>query len=111
MELLMEIPIYRMWNTVRDLTEFFRIFDFFKSDFEFVPDEFSSEGEHLPEDVFEPPLPKVKDKEPELVTEPPPSVVPSIGRCRVIYDYDSNMFDELTIRTGMKLKLTILEKS
>ncbi|CAG7820170.1 unnamed protein product [Allacma fusca] len=26
--------------------------------------------------------------------------VPSIGKCRVLYDYDKNLFDELTIRTG-----------
>ncbi|ODN01561.1 Nostrin [Orchesella cincta] len=25
---------------------------------------------------------------------------PSIGKCRAIYDYDANLFDELTIRTG-----------
>ena len=26
--------------------------------------------------------------------------VPSIGKCRVVYDYDKNLFDELTIRQG-----------
>ena len=25
---------------------------------------------------------------------------PSVGQCRVIYDYDANMYDELTIRVG-----------
>jgi hypothetical protein len=28
------------------------------------------------------------------------SCVPSIGKCRAIYDYDANLFDELTIRIG-----------
>ena len=27
-------------------------------------------------------------------------VSPSVGQCRVIYDYDANMYDELTIRVG-----------
>ena len=27
-------------------------------------------------------------------------VSPSVGQCRVIYDYDANMYDELTIRAG-----------
>lgn len=26
---------------------------------------------------------------------------PSIGKCKAIYDYDANLFDELTIRIGM----------
>jgi len=28
------------------------------------------------------------------------SDAPSIGKCRAIYDYDANLFDELTIRIG-----------
>jgi len=51
-------------------------------------DEFSSEGSENIE-VFD-----EESKATNLIS------VPSIGRCRVIYDYDANMFDELTIRTG-----------
>lgn len=38
----------------------------------------------------------------ESSTKAAPNIIssPSIGRCRAIYDYDANLFDELTIRTG-----------
>ncbi len=66
----------------------------------FTTDEFSSEGsEHNNiEEVFDVD-PKTADK--ELINN---ADAPSVGKCRVIYDYDSNMFDELTIRTGKETK-------
>ena len=33
--------------------------------------------------------------------QPPPApAVEAMGRCKALYDYDANMYDELTIRTG-----------
>jgi len=53
-------------------------------------DEFSSGESDQIEEVFD----NENTKAAELINGP------SIGRCRVIYDYDANMFDELTIRSG-----------
>jgi hypothetical protein len=58
-------------------------------------DEFSSEESEHTEEVFD----ETEDAKADLIN------APSIGRCRVIYDYDSNMFDELTIRCGETINL------
>ena len=58
--------------------------------FLYYTDEFSSEGSEHNIEVFNEDIKAVNLH-----------AVPSIGRCRAIYDYDANMFDELTIRTGM----------
>ncbi|XP_047739333.1 nostrin [Hyalella azteca] len=39
-------------------------------------------------------------------TQPPPAdAVEAMGRCKALYDYDANMYDELTIRTGDIIQL------
>ncbi|KAF2354268.1 SH3 domain [Trinorchestia longiramus] len=39
-------------------------------------------------------------------TQPPPNdAVEAMGRCKALYDYDANMYDELTIRTGDIIQL------
>lgn len=34
-----------------------------------------------------------------------PSTPPVLGRCSALYDYDANLYDELTIRQGSKINL------
>ena len=37
----------------------------------------------------------------EFVQTVNPATVQASGRCKALYDYDANMYDELTIRTGV----------
>ena len=36
----------------------------------------------------------------KFFVQPLPATVQASGRCKALYDYDANMYDELTIRTG-----------
>ncbi|XP_037076234.1 nostrin-like [Pollicipes pollicipes] len=66
-------------------------------------DEFSSHGDQSPPTQL--PLtssPPPADSSSEQLTASPSPVepAPSIGRCKVLYDYKANMNDELTIKAG-----------
>lgn len=65
-----------------------------------IPDEFSSQGSDrdyqtaVTEDNVDS---STKDS---VYYANPLSSAPTVGRCKALYDYEANMYDELTIRTG-----------